>query len=105
MIDWVEAVRSQFWWIMAGMAGRLMFHTREAQAGRRRFWGRELPFELIIAVAMGLIGYAVGEYLELSGPVTAGLISALSYLGPRAIDTLFDRALTGVSDVFKGRGK
>lgn len=95
----LEAARSHLWWIVAGIAGRLMFHSREVQAGRRRFWGRELPFELLVAVGMGLIGSSLCAYFAISSPASAGVVSAVAYLGPRALDTLFDRlsakALTG----------
>jgi len=84
----------------------MLFHTREAQAGNRRFWGRELPFELLVALGMGLIGYSLCSWFELVGPVAAGVISAVAYLGPRAIDTMFDRALEAGGNFFgKGKGK
>lgn len=103
METWLDAARNHFWWIVAAIAGRLLFHSREAQAGRRHFWGRELPFELVIAVVMGLIAFSLCAWLDLTGPVSAGVISAVAYLGPRAIDTLFERALeTGSSWLGKG---
>lgn len=92
MTELLAVARDHIWWIIAGLAGRLMFHSREVQAGRRRFWGRELPFELLLAVGMGLIGYSLCAYYSISGAASAGLISAIAYLGPRAIDTMFDRA-------------
>ena len=88
----IAAARENLTWIFVSIVGRLMFHGREAQAGRRRFWGRELPFELIVAVGMGMIGNALCAYLKLDGAVSIGVVSAVAYLGPRAIDTFFDRA-------------
>lgn len=103
MDSWIEAASRHFWWIVAAFAGRMLFHSREAQAGRRHFWGRELPFELVIAVVMGLIAFSLCAWLDLTGPVSAGVISAVAYLGPRAIDTLFERALaTGATWLGKG---
>lgn len=96
-----DTISNKFWWITAGAVGRLMFHSREAQAGRRKFWGRELPFELIVAVSMGLIGYSFCAYFKLEGPVSAGVVSAVAYLGPRALDTLFERLSGTVSSIFK----
>ena len=90
----LTAARDYVWWIAAGLFGRLMFHSREVQAGRRRFWGRELPFELLFAVGIGLIGNAICAYFKLDGAASAGVVSAVAYLGPRAIDTLFERAST-----------
>jgi hypothetical protein len=102
--DIYETVSNKFWWIMAGVIGRLMFHSREAQAGRRSFWGRELPFELVVAVSMGLIGYSVCAYFKLEGPVSAGVVSAIAYLGPRALDTLFERLSGAAATVFSKKG-
>lgn len=84
------AARDHLWWLAAGLVGRIMFHTREAQAGNRRFWGRELPFELLVAVGMGMIGYAICSYFKIDGAASAGVVSAVAYLGPRAIDTMFE---------------
>jgi len=83
----VDAAANNGWWLAPGIVGRLMFHSKEVQAGRRRFWGRELPFETFIALGMGMIGYSIGVYWALPGPVTAGIISVIAYLGPRFIDT------------------
>ena len=99
--EFYEAASNKLWWILAGATGRLMFHTREAQAGRRKFWGRELPFELAVAVGMGLIGYSVCAYFKLDGPVSAGVVSAIAYLGPRALDTLFERLSGAATTLFK----
>lgn len=104
MTELVEIARAHFWWIVAGLAGRLMFHGREAQAGRRRFWGRELPFELLIAIGMGLVGYSSCAWLHLDGPVSAGVVSAIAYLGPRAIDTLFERASAAAGSIIGRKG-
>lgn len=86
--QWIDGVLNVASWLAPGMVGRMMFHSREVQAGRRRFWGRELPFETAIAVGMAMIGNSIAAYLHLPGPVAAGLIGAISYLGPRFIDTV-----------------
>ena len=103
MKELLDTAGNHIWWIFAAMGGRLLFHSREAQAGRRPFWGRELPFELVIALAMGLIAFSLCAWLDLTGPVSAGVISAVAYLGPRAIDTLFERAME-TSATWLGKG-
>ena len=94
MKEVVDAAANNGWWLAPGVIGRMMFHSREVQAGRRRFWGKDLPFELLIAIGMSMIGYSLSVYLGLAGTVAAGLIGAIAYLGPRFIDTagasLFD---------------
>ncbi len=102
MSHWIESIRENGVWILAGLVGRMMFHAREAQAGRRTFWGRELPFELMLAIGMGLVGYSACAWFELNGPISAGVISAIAYLGPRAIDTAWDRLST---TLFSSKGK
>lgn len=100
----LESLRPHFWWIVAGIGGRMMFHSREAQAGRRRFFGRELPFELFMAIGMGLIGYSCCAWFKLDGAVSAGAVSAVAYLGPRAIDVMFDRAQGALEGFFGRKG-
>lgn len=100
-----QLILENLWWMVAAMAGRLMFHGHEAQAGRRRFWGRELPFEIVVASGMGLIGYSACAWLDLPGPVSAGVIGAIGYLGPRAIDTLFERIVERIGKAAEEKTK
>lgn len=102
--DAALAFFEHLWWLFAAAVGRMMFHSREVQAGRRRFWGRELLIELPIAIGMGLVGHSLCAWLALPGAVSAGLISAIGYLGPRAIDTLFERAAAAFPGLFGKKG-
>nr|WP_281392419.1 phage holin family protein [Sphingobium jiangsuense] len=85
-------VRANIWWIIAGIGGRMIFHGREAQAGRRHFWGKELPFEMLVAVGMAFVGKAVATYSGLGPEPATAAAGIAAYLGPRAIDALYDRA-------------
>ena len=69
--------------------GRLMWHVTEARKARRRFFGRELFWELPIAIGMALMGEGLAAWLSIGQPASTGLIAALSYLGPRGIEVLF----------------
>lgn len=100
----LELLRTHVWWIVAGMTGRLMFHSREAQAGRRRFWGRELPFELFLAIGMGMAGNSLCAYFAIAGAASAGVVSTVAYLGPRALDVLFDRLQGAAGSFFARKG-
>lgn len=91
--DWIEAARNNVWWIVAGVVGRMMFHGREAQAGRRRFWGKELPFELLIAVGMAFVGKALAAWCALPPELATAAAGAAAYLGPRVIDIAFDKVV------------
>lgn len=92
--DWTDAMRGN-WWVIAGFVGRMMFHGREAQAGRRRFWGKELPFELLIAVGMAFVGKAAAGWFGLGIEPSTAVAGVAAYLGPRALDVAFDKAVKG----------
>jgi len=71
----------------------MIFHGKEAQAGRRRFWGKELPFEMRIAVGMVFVGKAGAVYAGLGVEPATAIAGVAAYLGPRAIDALYDKAM------------
>ncbi|SOC22123.1 phage holin family protein [Rhodobacter maris] len=81
----------------AAIAGRLMWHSAQVRSGRRRFFGRELFWELPIAIGMAIIGEAVAAYFELDRTVSTGVVASLAYLGPRGAEALLTRVF------FKGK--
>ncbi|EHK74190.1 hypothetical protein SM0020_30167 [Sinorhizobium meliloti CCNWSX0020] len=60
---------------------------------RRKFFGKELLWEIPIAVGMAFLGAALASWLALEQPMATGLIAALAYLGPRGSEVLFMRWL------------
>ena len=56
--------------------------------GNRRFFGKELLWEIPVAVGMALIGEAAARYIGLSQPVSTGFVATLAYLGPRGAEAL-----------------
>ncbi|MQW03056.1 hypothetical protein GHK45_04255 [Sinorhizobium meliloti] len=58
---------------------------------RRKFFGKELLWEIPIAVGMAFLGAALASWLALEQPMAMGLIAALAYLGPRGSEVLFMR--------------
>ncbi len=74
--------------LLGAAMGRLMFHSQETRKGRRRFFGRELIWEIPICIGMALIGDSLAAYLDLSRPASVGLIAALAYLGPRGAEVI-----------------
>ncbi|RMC65603.1 hypothetical protein EBB04_19210 [Sinorhizobium meliloti] len=58
---------------------------------RRKFFGKELLWEIPIAVGMAFLGAALASWLALEQPMATGLIAALAYLGPRGSEVLFMR--------------
>lgn len=47
--------------LIAVLAGRLMWHTNEVRKMRRKFFGKELLWEMPIAVGMAFIGEGLGS--------------------------------------------
>lgn len=77
--------------MIGALVGRLMWHTNEVRKMRRKFFGKELLWEMPIAVGMAFIGEALASWLQLEQPMATGLIAALAYLGPRGSEVLFMR--------------
>lgn len=77
--------------MIGAFIGRIMWHAQEVKKARRKFLGRELLWELPIAVGMALIGEGLASWFQFGQPVSTGLIAALAYLGPRGAEVLFMR--------------
>ncbi|MBD9372767.1 phage holin family protein [Rhizobium sp. ARZ01] len=75
--------------LIGAFIGRIMWHAQEVKKARRKFLGRELIWELPIAVGMALIGEGLASWLQFGQPVSTGLVAALAYLGPRGAEVLF----------------
>lgn len=79
---------------LAGAAvGRLMYHSLQVRARRRRFLGPELLWEVPVAVGMAVIGEGVASYFGWEPQVRTAVIAVLAYLGPRGAAHLLDRWL------------
>lgn len=74
--------------LIGAFTGRLMWHSGEVKLGRRRFFGKELLWEIPVAVGMALIGEAAARYIGLAQPVSTGFVATLAYLGPRGAEAL-----------------
>jgi len=77
--------------IVAGMSGRLMFHVMEVKKNARKFFGRELLWEIPTAVGMAMIAESLLVYVGTPDSVKTGAIAAIAYLGPRIIEDLFTK--------------
>ncbi len=76
-VDWFAAALSS----ALGLIGRLMYLSEE----RRQPISLSLLWELPTAIAMGLIGRGVGEYLRLDGFLLFTMSIVAGYMGPRVI--------------------
>lgn len=77
--------------LTAAMAGRMARHVLLVQKGLRGFWGAHLLLELPVAIFMGFVGAGLADWLVLSPRAGTGLIAALSYLGPNAIERMLSK--------------
>ena len=73
---------------LSAFVGRLMWHSGEVKLGNRRFFGKELLWEIPVAVGMALIGDAAANYIGLTQPVSTVFVATLAYLGPRGAESL-----------------
>lgn len=75
--------------IVGSLMGRLMWIGGQVRAGRRRFWSKELFWELPIVFGMAFIGEGVSSWMGFSPQTSTATIAALAYLGPRGAEVLF----------------
>lgn len=75
--------------MLAALFGRAVWLGEKSE--RQHIWSWRLLFELPTAFCMALIGEGIAEHFNLGSAVTLGLISALSYLGPRGLIVQIER--------------
>lgn len=76
------------WVALAGVLGRLIYHSGQVQMGKRKFWSKELMLELPVALGMGFIAHGVCKYFGLVPDVETAAAILAGYLGPRGIDVI-----------------
>lgn len=93
MADWtgMHEAAPYAWTGGASVVGRLMFHARQVQQGKRKPLTWALIWDLPIALAMGWLIYGVCVWLKLAPEPTISAAIAASYLGPYSVDRLFLR--------------
>lgn len=74
---------------LGAIGGRLMHHAIEVSQNKRKPFGKELFWEMPVAIGMAFIGDAVASYFLASSSVRVGIVAALAYLGPRGAEALF----------------
>lgn len=89
MTEWPHINDAYAWTGGAGIMGRLMFHARMVQQGRRKPLSWALLFDLPIALGMGWVAYGLCVWAGLASEPTISVAIAASYLGPYSVDRLF----------------
>jgi carbon starvation protein CstA len=69
--------------------GRLTFHARQVQLGRRKPFSWVLLWDIPIALCMGWVAYGLATAMKISWEATISLALVASYLGPYSMDVLF----------------
>ena len=77
--------------LIGAFMGRAMWHATEVRKGNRKMFGREVIWELPIAVGMALIGEGIGTYMQFSHPISTAIVASLAYFGPRGTEILFTK--------------
>jgi len=68
--------------LAAAMGGRLAWHTRLAQKGERKFFSKELAYELPLVFFGFYVGAAAAKEMGFEGQSALGVVAVISYLGP-----------------------
>lgn len=92
MPDWngIHEAAPYAWTGGAGVLGRLMYHARQVQQGKRKPWTWALAFDLPIALGMGWAAYGGCVWAGLSAEEpTISIAIAASYLGPYSVNRIF----------------
>lgn len=73
--------------------GRMLYHVRQVQRNRRKFWSIHMVWEILTALCLGFVADGIAAYFDITGrPATAAII-VISYLGPSWIEAVLLRVL------------
>lgn len=75
------------------MVGRLMYHAKLVQLGKRKPFSWTLLWDIPIALGMGWIALGIAQWFGLAWEPTVSISMAASYLGPYSIDTAFIKVM------------
>jgi CHASE2 domain-containing sensor protein len=89
------------WTGAAALLGRLLFHAKQVQAGKRKPLTWTLLWDVPIALAMGWTAYGIGVWFDLVPQAIISTAIMASYLGPYTVD----RIVTLGADRYLGRKK
>lgn len=73
----------------AGMLGRLTYHARQVQLGKRKPFSWVLMWDIPVALSMGWVAYGAASLARIPWEATVSLALVASYLGPHTLDILF----------------
>ncbi|MFV1851656.1 MAG: phage holin family protein [Thalassospira sp.] len=94
--EWLTALK--FWWPVAGLTiyARILWHRNLVAKGFRRFWGRELLWELGTAGFCFAISMGVVDYFDFSIEGACAVATLIGWLGPKGLQAMLLGRLKGV---------
>ena len=73
------------------LLARFLWHRRLVNMGHRRFWSRELIWEVPTAGLCAVMGGGLASYLALDPMASHALVGVVGWLGPRGIEVVLAR--------------
>lgn len=86
--EWANAAP----WAMiggAGMLGRITYHARQVQLGKRKPFSLILLWDIPVALTMGWVAFGLATVIKMPWEATVSMALVSSYLGPHAMDIMF----------------
>lgn len=75
------------------MLGRLMYHAKLVQQGKRKPFSVALVFDIPIALGSGWVAIGISTYFKLPWEAIVSSAIVAAYFGPYGMDTIFSRWL------------
>ena len=73
------------------MLARFLWHHRLVRMGQRRFWSRDLVWEVPTAGLCAVLGGGLASYLGLDPMASHAVVGVVGWLGPRGIEVVLAR--------------
>ena len=96
-----QAILGALGLLPTAMLARFLWHHRLVGMGRRRFWSRDLLWEMPTAGLCAVIGGGLASYLGLDIMASHAVVGIVGWLGPRGIEAMVVSAVHR----FSGQGK
>lgn len=95
----IEQLSPEIKQILTGIAGvlptaalgRALAHHQLVRLGHRKFFSRDLLWELPTVAFCGIVGGGLAAYLELPPMAVHAVVAVTAYMGPRGIEVLLTR--------------
>lgn len=83
--------------VLAVLVGRMATISEQIRSGQRRFWDRDILWEIPTVLFVSFVAFGLAEWLALPQGPSLGLASVLGWLGPRIIERVVLRYIATVS--------